>query len=199
MRNGKQSTKYGGQGELTAGVLRSPFLKQRSLIRPVFPGMTGFPTVGVARCLTVLALLGLIILPFSACGRKTAVKPPELVIPQVISNLAARNVTGGIDLTWARPRRYADGTAMNDLAGFRIERGAGEAPFESLATLEVSDRDRFRQIRRFRYQDLSSKAEVSYRYRVFSFTLDGYVSQPSNLVEIVRIVPPPSTPEPADR
>ena len=153
----------------------------------------------VARYATALALLGLVLLPVPACGRKTAVRPPELIAPQTISNLASRNLTDGIELTWARPRRYADGSTMNDLAGFRLERGQGDAPFEPLATLEVSDRDRFRQVRHFRYRDLTSRAETSYRYRVFSFTLEGYVSQASNLARIVRSVPPPSTPDSADR
>lgn len=131
----------------------------------------------VARRRAAPILFALALLP--ACGRKTPPRPPELVRPQAIRDLQAERHQDGILLSWKRPEKYADGTRMIDLAGFRVQRRCADGPFESLATLEVADRDRFRQMRHFRYVDQSG-AEPDCRYRVFSFTLTGDYSEPSN-------------------
>lgn len=81
---------------------------------------------------------------------------------------------------------------MEDLAGFVIERAAGSEPraaFVRLIVLEVSDRERFRQIKRFQHLDDGTLAATSYQYRVVSFTLDRYFSEPSNVVTVERTVP----------
>lgn len=143
-------------------------------------------TVCVAAGAAVILLLA------SACGRVTDVKPPQLVAPEAIKELAAENERKGIRLSWERPNEYVDGSAMHDLAAFRIERSLGDGPFLPLKTVEVTDRDRFRQIRRFRLMDEGVEPSQRYCYRVVSFTLDGHVSAPSNVVEIERVVPTPS-------
>jgi hypothetical protein len=135
-----------------------------------------------------------ILVAASGCGRKTDVKPPQLIAPRAIKKLAASNNEKGIRVSWERPDEYVDGSAMHDLAAFRLERSLADGPFLQLRRLEVTDRDRFRQIRRFRIMDAAVEPNQHYRYRVVSFTLDGHVSAPSNIVEIERIVPPPSTP-----
>lgn len=132
----------------------------------------------------------------SACGRKTDVKPPQFVAPEAIRELTATNKEKGIRLSWERPNEYVDGSAMYDLAAFRVERSTADGPFLMLRKVEVTDRDRFRQIRRFRLMDAGVEAGEHYRYRVVSFTLDGHVSGPSNIAEIERVVPPPSKPTP---
>ena len=74
---------------------------------------------------------------------------------------------------------------MTDLGGFVIERATGADPvaaFARLGVLEVNDRDRFRQITRFRYLDHDTTVGTAYRYRVVSFTIDRYFSAPSNVV-----------------
>ena len=116
-----------------------------------------------------------------ACGRKTALKPPELVRPQAIDNLAAAPVAEGIELVWQRPDRYADGSRMEDLGRFVIERSDAGDPFHTIATLPVTDRERFRKVRRIHYVDASPQPGMRYAYRVFSVTLDEYVSLPSNV------------------
>jgi len=113
-------------------------------------------------------------------------------MPQTISDLSASNVTEGIQLSWSRPLTYADGTRMTDLAGFIVERAVGTEPrvaFRRLAVLEVSDRDRFRQVKHFQHVDPDTNAETTYAYRVVSFTLDRYFSAASNVVSITRTVP----------
>jgi hypothetical protein len=151
--------------------------------------MTARPTVGV-----LLAAATILVVALNGCGRRTDVKPPQLVAPEAIEKLAAKNEEKGIRLSWERPNEYVDGSTMQDLAAFRIERSIADGPFLTLRRVEVTDRDRFRQIRRFRLMDVGVTASERYRYRVVSFTLDGYVSAPSNVVEIERVVPPPPTP-----
>jgi hypothetical protein len=134
--------------------------------------------------------LALVLAAVGGCGRKTDVKPPQLVAPQAIAELAAENEAAGIRLRWERPRAYVDGTSMNDLAGFRIERRRGAEEFAELVRIEVEDRYRFQQVRRFRYLDTKTEVGLAYEYRVYCFTLDGYESAASNLVQIARAIPP---------
>ena len=125
---------------------------------------------------------------FPGCGRKTiAPRPPEDVLPRPLTNLAASNLADGVQLSWGRPQLYANGERMTDLGGFVVERATGdELQYQTIATLEVTDRDRFRQIKRFKHLDRDVTVGVAYRYRVVSFTLDRYFSPPSNPVTIER-------------
>jgi hypothetical protein len=147
------------------------------------------------RRLRAILLLAIAVL---ACGRKTIVKAPELVAPERIDNLEATNGPDGIHLTWRRPERYADGSRMYDLGAFRVERGAGGA-FLPVGTVEVTDRERLQQERRFGWVDTDTVLGQTYQYRVISLTTDAYVSEPSNLVTVERALPtpaPPRTPTP---
>jgi len=153
------------------------------------------------RC-TAALLLAACCATVPACGRKTFVKPPELVAPERIDSLAAANGPDGIRLTWARPTRYADGSRMYDLGAFRVERSADGVAFAALATVEVTDRDRLQQARRFRWADPDTVVGQTYQYRVISLTTDGYVSQPSNVATLERAIPTPApkpSPTPARR
>jgi hypothetical protein len=137
------------------------------------------------RQLGVLSLAFLALLLGSiGCGRRAAPRPPEDVAPQTITDLRAAKTTRGIQLAWSRPRNYVDGSRMPDLGGFVIERTRGTpalGPFERLTVVEVTDQLRFQRSKRFLYVDEQVKAETEYRYRVVSFTLDGYFSEPSNI------------------
>ena len=133
-----------------------------------------------------VAVLVLCLAAACGCGRKTAPRPPEMVAPEVVGKLEGGNTKDGILLHWERPTRYADGSRMLDLGGFRIERSTASGEFEVLSIREVTDRDRFRPIRSFRYLDGAVAEGEVYRYRVLSFTTDGYFSSPSRVVEIVR-------------
>jgi hypothetical protein len=129
-------------------------------------------------------------LTLHGCGRKGAPRPPEDVVPQPLADLAATNVPAGVQLAWSRPKYYADGTRMTDLGGFEVQRAAGDAlTYQRIAILEVTDRERFRQITRFKHLDADVTPGVAYRYRVVSFTLDRYFSAPSNAVTIERTLP----------
>jgi hypothetical protein len=127
---------------------------------------------------------------FPACGRKTDVRPPELVAPEPVGDLTLEVADKGVRLHWGRPQKYVDGSAMDDLGGFAVLRatqdGQGQVgAFSQVATIPVDDRDRFRKAKRFSYNDEQLTAGTLYRYRVQAFTLDGYYGSPSNTVELV--------------
>lgn len=145
------------------------------------------PTLRLGLVLLALALAA------GGCGRRGAPRPPEDALPETLTKVEARNEAKGIVVSWERPETYVDGARMTDLAEFEIWRavGAGEddEAFTRLARMEVTDRDRFRQLERFRYVDVAVEAGRRYRYRVVSSTLDGYVSAPSNVADIERRAP----------
>jgi hypothetical protein len=129
----------------------------------------------------------LLTFPAAGCGRKGLPRAPEDVVPRSLADLAASNVADGIQLSWSRPQLYADGTRMPDLGGFLVERATDAAlTYQRIAELTVTDRDRFRQIKRFKHLDRDVTLGVAYRYRVVSFTVDRYFSAPSNAVTIER-------------
>ena len=129
------------------------------------------------------------LLPFLAagCGHTAPPLAPEDVAPRQLADLAASNAADGIQLSWSRPHLYANGTRMTDLGGFLVERATnGALTYQRIAELTVTDRDRFRQVKRFKHLDRDVTPGVAYRYRVVSFTVDRYFSAPSNAVTIER-------------
>lgn len=135
-------------------------------------------------CVLVLA----IVLP--ACGKKTPVRPPAFVLPEPTGDLTLDIAKGSVVLRWGRPQEYVDGSEMEDLSGFVVLRATQDAqgqtsPFAKVATIPVEDRDRFRKAKRFTYTDTQLTAGTLYRYRIQSFTADGYASDLSNTVELV--------------
>jgi hypothetical protein len=148
--------------------------------------------VPVRNTAALIVLLGAIVAGPNigiGCGRKTAVKAPQLVAPEAIRELDAKNAETGIQISWERPTKYLDGSSMYDLAAFRIERSVGSEPFAVRDQVIVEDRYRFQKIKRFRYLDTAVEWGATYAYRVFSLTDDDDESAPSNEVEIVREVP----------
>ena len=157
--------------------------------------------------------LSLLCLGLVACGHKTPVRPPEWVVPEAIGDLSldVDDKKHVLVLRWGRPQEYADGSEMDDLGGFVVlratqgEKGA-ESGFTQIATIAVTDRDRFRKAKKFTYTDSQLSPGVLYRYRVQAVTLDGYASDLSNTVELVwseqttapaqppEVQPPPAKP-----
>ncbi len=140
----------------------------------------------------VLAVFLLVVMG-SACGRKGDPHAPELVVPETITNLTARQERAGISLTWSRPAQYVGGGAVTDLVSFVIFRKEISqscrdcpVPYRPLTTVNVEDRERFVKQRQYRYIDEQVQPNTIYRYRVSSQLIDGSLSAPSNEVEIVR-------------
>jgi hypothetical protein len=133
--------------------------------------------------LTITALANIV---FLGCGVKSPPIPPEAARPEKIMGLEAANAKDGIRLTWDRPELYAGGQKMKDLGGFSITRTMEGAPVEKVGEVEVHDEGRFQVQNTFSFIDGSTIMGKTYHYRVTSSTTDGYVSEPSNDVTIVR-------------
>ena len=136
------------------------------------------------------SLLPVALLSLSACGRKTPVRPPELVAPEPINDLVLEIEKNGVKLRWGRTEKTVDGSELDDLGGFVVLRASQDtqgktSSFVQLATIPVEDRDRFRKAKKFTYTDEQLMVGTLYRYRVEAFTLDGYYSTPSNTVELI--------------
>jgi hypothetical protein len=132
-------------------------------------------------------------LALSGCGKKGNPLAPELVIPETIRNLTARQEKAGVALTWSRPERYVDGRALTDLTSFVIFRkdispSCANCPvaYRPLTTVHVEDREKFVKQKQYRFIDDQAQAKMTYRYRVSSQLKDGSLSEPSNEIEIVR-------------
>ncbi len=145
--------------------------------------MRGAPTTSAILIFAAAISLG------TACGRKTDVRPPHFVVPSVVEGLAAENELRGVKLRWKRPTRYADGSQMLDLDGFRIERRRPCCAFIKLADVPVEDRTRFQRANSFDYVDERVEVGELYSYRVVAITVDRYESDPCEPVQIQRRLP----------
>ncbi len=144
----------------------------------------------------LLICFALTSLGWLGCGVKSIPIPPEAARPERILNLEAASSKSGIRLTWDRPENYAGGEKMRDLGGFTVARSGADGPYQKIGEIQVEDAGRFQVQRTFTYMDNATELGSTYRYQVISNTTDGYHSESSNTVTIVRKVPkPPPNPE----
>ncbi len=133
---------------------------------------------------------------FPGCGVKSQPISPEAARPERILGLEAANAKDGIRLTWDRPESYAGGQKMRDLGSFAISRAKEGGPVEKIGDIQVHDEGRFQVQNTFAFIDGATVMGKTYHYQVISSTTDGYVSEPSNVVTIVRkAASAPPTPE----
>lgn len=152
-------------------------------------GMREIRLIFIFYCLLLLAFG----LPLSGCGKKGDVRAPELVIPETIRSLTARQDKAGVALTWSRPTQFVDGQPLKDLTSFVIFRkeippscADCPVPYRPLTTVYVEDQEKFTKQKQYRFVDEQMQPKATYRYRVSSQLIDGSLSEPSNEVEIVR-------------
>lgn len=142
--------------------------------------MTGFPQPAVVTLLAATAIFLQV-----GCGRKAAPRPADEVLPETITDLEASVTAVGIQLTWSRPKNYTGGDRMRDLGGFLVQRNdSPDTDFQTVGTIDITDRERFQQATRFRHLDGTVAPDTEYLYRIVSFTLDRYFSAPSNITVI---------------
>lgn len=133
---------------------------------------------------------------FLGCGVKSPPIPPQAARPEKILSLEAANAKEGIRLTWDRPESYAGGQKMRDLGSFAISRAQADGPVEKIGDIQVHDEGRYQVQHTFTFIDGATIMGKTYHYQVTSSTTDGYVSEPSNDVTIVRKSPSaPPNPE----
>jgi predicted small lipoprotein YifL len=131
--------------------------------------------------------LALLIVFAGGCARRGPLRAPEEVRPAPVQDLRARTLDGQVELVWSRPQRSETGRKVEEIETFVIERqcpGAGQSDFSLLTTIGTGERRRIRKVTSYRYRHDLARELLPCRYRVVSKTYDGYVSQPSNVVEI---------------
>jgi hypothetical protein len=142
----------------------------------------------VALAFATLAMSG------SACGYRTAVRPPEDTAPVIPGTAEAVRDNGAVVVRWHRAERSADGLRVDDLAAFVVERQrAGEESWERIAMVDVADQDRIRKRRNFSFRDtVAGPQPVS--YRVLAVTAEGQEGPPTP----AALATEPAATEPAE-
>ena len=77
--------------------------------------------------LLAVLCIGLLIGSLPACGKKGPPLPPESLAPAKVSGFAAQGKGDVLVLSWTIPKKNSDGSALDDLAGFKLyQRKSGE-------------------------------------------------------------------------
>lgn len=120
----------------------------------------------------------------AGCGLKADPRGADQVRPRIITSLVSQPEADGVHLAWKRPATYVNGQRLDDLGGFLVFRGVPDQQAEQIAEIPVTDRERFRPEKKFEYVDKTVAKGGRYYYRVITYTLDKYYSQPSNMVAV---------------
>ena len=132
----------------------------------------------------------------ASCGVKSPPIPPEMAQPERIFDLQAVSRKDAIHVSWHRPDHYVNGGMMRDLGNFKLSRAEGDGRFLPITRIAVTDNDRFQKQQVFTYVDDDTFIGRTYHYQVVAETTDGYTSEPSNVANVIRrLPPPPPTPE----
>lgn len=128
---------------------------------------------------------------WAGCGVKSPPIPSAYARPQRILDLRADSEKGAIKLAWGRPDTFVGGSAMHNLASFLVMRSRPQGSYQEIGRVEVTDNGRFQKQETFTYRDSDTVIGQSYSYEIVSTTSDGFRSDPSNEITLVRTVPPP--------
>jgi hypothetical protein len=140
-----------------------------------------------------LAALPLVLAAAIGCGRKGSPRPPQWVVPNSPEPVLVEDTDRGVRILWKRPRAYADGSSLDDLGSFEIERACEpDTTFRTIGVVRLLDRDRFRKEREFSVIDLDVPKDAPCRYRVVAVTIDEYRSDPAESPPILRGAAPPA-------
>jgi hypothetical protein len=124
------------------------------------------------------ALLLSAVLLLGACGVRTPPRPPENTAPLMTGQaLATRNGDGSVTLSWKRPATSVDGTRLDDLAGFEIERLSANGEWEVITTLAVTDAKRINPRSNWSHTDTTAPPGIP-DFRVTPFLEDGQRGSP---------------------
>jgi fibronectin type 3 domain-containing protein len=125
----------------------------------------------------------MIILLFSACGKKGDPMPKGLPIPGGIHDLSGDVKDGMLFLSFSTPAENKDGSEPKDLAGFKVFKACGSCmgSFEPFKDLNLDSRKGFLvQDGRVSFFDDDLKSGFQYGYKVYPYTKKGTRGDPSN-------------------
>ncbi len=157
-----------------------------------------FASVGLIAILSLWLLL-------AACGRRGAPLPPRATAPAAPSDVRAEARGDAILVSWVRPTRNQDGSALRDLQEFRILRASGPSeagalgPLVPLAVVRAENpANAAVQDSTYVYRDTGGAAGLQvgtrYRYRVEAANARGAVGTSSGeaIIEFTPTPPEPS-------
>ena len=156
---------------------------------------------GYLPSVSILILILLAVGEIPACGKKGDPIPPSLIVPRAIQDLSLLSRSDAVFLIWSIPQTNIDASRLKNLKGFHIYRYATTASsppaipdpdlMEKIASVDYEYPSNARiEGKKVIFADRDIVAGKKYFYTVHSFTLRGYSSPPSNLVQINRLSPP---------
>ncbi len=119
----------------------------------------------------------------SACGFKTAPRPPADTAPVVESPLKVDVSKGTVDLSWKRSEHSADGLPLYDLEAFVVERSSNGEDYAIIGTIDVRDHDKVRKQAEFSFSDPSPPPGKNL-YRVRARNADGQLGPATKAVAV---------------
>jgi hypothetical protein len=135
----------------------------------------------------------IIVLFFSACGKKAPPRPLALPLAGGINDLSGEVKDGVLFLSFAVPQKNKDGSEIKDLGGFRVFKSCGTCsgtfePFKNIS-LEETKGYTFERGRLYVYDDDVMNG-FEYSYRVYPYTKKGTRGDTSNTFTIKWENPP---------
>jgi predicted small lipoprotein YifL len=151
--------------------------------------------------LTGTAVVFLILTTLCGCGKRGALIAPEALVPAPVTNLTVIQQGDHFQVSWSAPTKEQGGAHLKDLAGFILfrrvllpadqdcEECAGAYAERARIDLEyLQDTRRVGSLYLFDDRDL--KKELSYQYKVRSFSADGAQSRDSNKAHRTAVTAP---------
>jgi len=155
----------------------------------------------LSNLITGTALGLLILMSLCGCGKRGALIAPEALVPAPISNLTVIQQGDHFQVSWSAPTKEQGGTRLKDLAGFILFRRVLLPPnldceecagaYAERARIDLEYLQGTRKIGNlFLFDDRDLKKEVSYQYKVRSFSPDGAQSRDSNKAHHIAATAP---------
>jgi hypothetical protein len=146
---------------------------------------------------TFLTVIFFIILAWG-CGVKAPPIPPDVLVPEAVSDLRGTVKEEGFILTWSLPKKNMDGSTPVDLERFLVLRrdetgGCPECPGEFMIKAELDLRDPQGYVLEddtVTWTDSGLTEGVIYMYKIIGVNHWGYRGPPSNEVMITWGAPP---------
>ena len=141
----------------------------------------------------ILIFSCILVLLFSACGKKGDPRPTRLPLAGGISDLSGEVKDGVLFLSFTIPQKNLDGSEAKDLGGFRVFKSCGTCTgaFESFRNISFEEEKGYTIYRGRLYiydDDLMNGYE--YGYKVYPYTMKGTRGDPSNTFVIKWETPP---------
>ena len=116
------------------------------------------------------------------CGKKGPPLPPDSLVPEAVTGLAAAGKPAGLLISWILPEKNSDGTDLVDLSGFKLykrteDKRCPECPsyFPEYAEIDLEMRTGYLlRGRTVYFADNQVESGGKYFYKVAAFNKNGY-------------------------